>query len=63
MMATYTYGSLMGLMKLEILSDMENNIYTNRCSDCGKHFISRDLHARTCADCLTKITDENNDNK
>lgn len=52
--STYTYGSLLGLMKLEILSDMQNGAYTRKCYKCGKYFLSRDSFTNTCVDCKSK---------
>lgn len=48
---TYTYGSLLGLMKLEILSDMQNGIYTRKCYKCGKYFLTTDMFDTICSDC------------
>lgn len=48
---TYTYGSLLGLMKLEILSDMQNGIYTRKCYKCGKYFLTTDMFDTICSNC------------
>ena len=48
---TYTYGSLLGLMKLEILSDMQNGIYTRKCYKCGEYFLTTDMFDTICSNC------------
>lgn len=48
---TYTYGSLLGLMKLEILSDMQNGIYARKCYKCGEYFLTTDMFDTICSNC------------